>query len=111
MNYMVVGGAGFIGSHVTKRLMREEPEAEVYVYDNFSSGSEEHFEEILNDKRLHIIQGDLKDLEQITKAMECIDVVYSVASNPDIAKAISQPDIAGFGISIIRTKAPPRNTL
>lgn len=93
MKYMVAGGAGFIGSHVTKRLMREEPEADVFVYDNFSSGSEEHFEEILNDKRLHIIRGDLKDSEQITKAMEGIDIVYSLASNPDIAKAISQPDI------------------
>lgn len=93
MKYVVAGGAGFIGSHVTKRLMREEPEAEVYVYDNFSSGSEKHLEEILNEKRLHIIRGDLKDLEQLTEAMEGIDIVYSLASNPDIAKAISQPDI------------------
>ena len=93
MKYMVAGGAGFIGSHVAKRLLNEEPEAGVYVYDNFSSGSEEHFEEILNDKRLHIIRGDLKDLEQLTEAVEGIDIVYSLASNPDIAKAISQPDI------------------
>ena len=93
MKYMVAGGAGFIGSHVVKRLMREEPEAEIYVYDNFSSGSEKHLEEALNDDRLHIIRGDLKDLDQITNSVAGIDIVYSFASNPDIAKAISQPDI------------------
>lgn len=93
MKYMVAGGAGFIGSHVVKRLLNEEPEAEVFVYDNFSSGSERHLEEVLNEKRLHIIRGDIKDLEQLTGAVEEIDIVYSFASNPDIAKAISQPDI------------------
>jgi len=93
MKYMVVGGAGFIGSHVTKKLIAEKPEVEVLIYDNFSSGSEEHLGTLLNDKRLQIIKGDIKDLERLTKAVEGVDIVYSLASNPDIAKAVSQPDI------------------
>ncbi|MCI8691530.1 MAG: NAD-dependent epimerase/dehydratase family protein [Lachnospiraceae bacterium] len=93
MKYMVVGGAGFIGSHVTKSLMAEERNSQIFVYDNFSSGKREHLQEILDDKRLHIVEGDIKDLEQLTKAMEGVDIVYSLASNPDISKAISQPDI------------------
>lgn len=93
MTYMVVGGAGFIGSHVTKRLIAEEPAAQILIYDNFSSGKKDHLQEILDDKRLHIIEGDIKDLDQLTKAMEGVDIVYSLASNPDISKAIAQPDI------------------
>ncbi len=93
MNYMIVGGAGFIGSHVTKRLFKEELEAEIYIYDNFSSGKESHLKEILGEQRLHIIKDDIKDLESLTAAMKGIDIVYSLASNPDIAKAVSQPDI------------------
>lgn len=93
MNYIVLGGAGFIGSHVARRLINEEQECSVYVYDNFSSGKEHHLREILGNERLHIIHGDIKDLDKLTEAMEGTDVVYSLASNPDIAKAVVQPDI------------------
>ncbi len=93
MNYIILGGAGFIGSHVTRRLIKEEQESSVYVYDNFSSGKEEHLREILECERLHIISGDLKDLDKLTRAVEGMDTVYSLASNPDIARAVVQPDI------------------
>lgn len=93
MNYMVVGGAGFIGSHVTKRLFAEAADAQIFVYDNFSSGKEEHLQEVLGEENLHIIKGDIKDLKYLTEMMKGIDTVYSLASNPDISKAIVQPDI------------------
>ena len=92
-NYMIVGGAGFIGSHVAKRLFAEETDAHIFVYDNFSSGKEEHLQEIFGDARLHIIREDIKNLDCLTEAMKKIDTVYSLASNPDISKAVSQPDI------------------
>ena len=93
MKYIIIGGAGFIGSHVTKKLFMDEPSAQIYVYDNFSSGKEEHLQEILNKKNLHIIKKDIKDLASLTQALEGVDIVYSLASNPDISKAIAQPDI------------------
>lgn len=73
--------------------MQEELEAEVLVYDNFSSGSEAHLGDCLGDKRLRIFQNDIKDIEQLTQAIKGVDIVYSLASNPDIAKAMTQPDI------------------
>jgi len=93
MKYMIIGGAGFIGSHVTKRLLAEEPGAQVFVYDNFSSGKEQHLQNIFGEERLHILKGDIKDQDFLTKSMCGIDMVYSLASNPDISKAISEPDI------------------
>lgn len=93
MNYMVIGGAGFIGSHVVKRILEKEPNAQVSVFDNFSSGKERHLQTVLQEERLHIQKGDIKNLDFLTEAMKNIDMVYSLASNPDISKAILQPDI------------------
>lgn len=93
MNYMIIGGAGFIGSHVAKRLAAEEANAEIFVYDNFSSGKREHLQEILDYKNLHLIKADVKDLDCLAGEMKGMDTVYSLASNPDIAKAVSCPSI------------------
>ena len=43
MKTLIVGGAGFIGSHFVDRLL-EIAENEVHIYDNFTSGREWHFE-------------------------------------------------------------------
>ncbi len=91
--YFIVGGAGFIGSHLVRTLLREEGDVLVCVYDNFSSGQRWHLEEVLTDKRLSIITGDVKDLPLLSGSMKDSDVVYHFASNPDIAKAVTQPDI------------------
>jgi len=87
--YFVAGGAGFIGSHMVRRLLAR-PDANVVVYDNFSSGRAWHLPE---DGRLSIVRGDLKDLAALTEAVAGADVAFHFASNPDIAKAATQPDI------------------
>lgn len=91
MNYLVAGGAGFIGSHVTRTLLAERNK--VMVYDNFSSGTQWHLGEALSDPNLTVIKGDIKDLDCLKKAMQGIETVYHFASNPDISKAVTQPDI------------------
>lgn len=93
MKYLIIGGAGFIGSHVARRLIREETGAEVYIYDNFSSGKRQHLQEALENSRLHIVKGEIKNTDKLEKTMAGTDIVYSLASNPDIAKAMKQPDI------------------
>lgn len=93
MKYLVIGGAGFIGSHVVRRLIHEETTADIYIYDNFSSGKRDHLRDLLDNQKLHIIEGEIKDTNRLEKTMEGTDVVYSFASNPDIAKAMTQPDI------------------
>ncbi len=87
--YFVAGGAGFIGSHMVRRLL-QRPEAHAVVYDNFSSGRAWH---LPDDPRLTVVRGDLKDLPALTEAIAGSDAVFHFASNPDIAKAATQPDI------------------
>ena len=91
MRYFVIGGAGFIGSHVVRTLIKDG--FNVTIFDNFSSGEEWHLETVIRDKKLNIIKGDIKEIELLTSSMNKDDTVYHFASNPDIAKAVKQPDI------------------
>ena len=91
--YFLVGGAGFIGSHFTDRLLTDPSVAAVTLYDNFSSGREWHYEAHQGDARFRVVRGDVKDLDLLTAAMQGHDVVIHLASNPDIARAATEPDI------------------
>jgi UDP-glucose 4-epimerase len=89
--YLIVGGAGFIGSHFVDRLLGDGDEAT--VFDNFTSGRDWHLEPHADDERLRIVRGDVKDLAALSEAMAGHDVVIHLASNPDIARAATEPAI------------------
>jgi UDP-glucose 4-epimerase len=89
----ISGGAGFIGSHLTRRLLGDGSVEQIVIYDNFSSGTRGRLAEISNDRRLRVVEGDLKELPKLTAAMAGSDTVFHLAANPDIAKAVTQPDI------------------
>lgn len=90
---IVVGGAGFIGSHVVDRLLADPAIEQVTVYDNFSSGRDWHLAGHAGDNRLGVIRADVKDLVALTQAMAGHGLVVHLASNPDIAAAMSDPAI------------------
>jgi UDP-glucose 4-epimerase len=91
--YIVVGGAGFIGSHFVDRLLSDPTTRGVTVYDNFSSGRRWHLEHHLDDSRLSVVEGDVKDLARLTNAMSGHQTTIHLASNPDIAKATTDPGV------------------
>jgi UDP-glucose 4-epimerase len=89
----IVGGAGFIGSHFVDRLLAEDTTERVTVFDNFSSGREWHIAQHANDRRLNVVRGDASDLEHLAATMAGSETVIHLASNPDIARAASEPAI------------------
>jgi UDP-glucose 4-epimerase len=89
----VVGGAGFIGGHFVGRLLSSETTGQVTVYDNFSSGREWHLAAHRADPRLTVVRGDVGDLERLVAAMDGHDTVIHLASNPDIARAMTDPAV------------------
>lgn len=91
--YFIVGGAGFIGSHLCRKILSEDANSFVTIYDNFSSGKKWHLNNIIDNKNLTIIEADVKDLDVLSDSIKGNDIVYHFASNPDIAKAMTQPDI------------------
>jgi UDP-glucose 4-epimerase len=92
MRIFIAGGAGFIGSHMAGHYL-STTDSTVTIYDNFTSGREWHLEPHLGSPRLKIVRGDLKDIDTLKQAIAGSDRVYHYASNPDIAKAMVQPDI------------------
>jgi len=90
---IVVGGAGFIGSHFVDRLLADAATEVVTVYDNFSSGREWHLRGHDADDRLVVCKGDVKDLESLVDAMGGHDLAIHLASNPDIARAATEPAV------------------
>jgi UDP-glucose 4-epimerase len=90
---IIVGGAGFIGSHFVDALLADPATERVTVYDNFTSGQEWHLAEHLDDERLLIVRGDANELEALTEAMAGHELVIHLASNPDIAAAMADPAI------------------
>ena len=91
--FIIVGGAGFIGSHFTDRLLAGEAAREVTIYDNFSSGRDWHIEPHKDDPRLTVIRADVGDLGALAEAMAGMDIVIHLAANPDIALAATEPAI------------------
>ena len=92
-SYFIVGGAGFIGGHFTDRLLADPSVAAVTLYDNFSSGREWHYQPHCGDPRFRVVRGDVQDIDLLTDAMRGHEVVIHLASNPDIARAATEPDI------------------
>lgn len=90
---VVIGGAGFIGSHVVERLLNTGGDWRVRVVDNLSSGSVERLRTVAGDPRLEVLECDVKDLDRLVDAMAGADYVLHFAANPDIAAAVTQPDI------------------
>jgi UDP-glucose 4-epimerase len=92
-SYFIVGGAGFIGSHFTDRLLATDRTRRVTLYDNFTSGRAWHFEEHIRDRRLEVVRGDVHEFGRLRDAMAGHDTVIHLASNPDIAAAMTNPAI------------------
>ena len=91
--FFLAGGAGFIGSHFVDGLLGNPDVAGVTVYDNFSSGREWHLAHHDDEPRLTVVRGDVKDFDALAAAMDGHDVVVHLASNPDIARAATEPTI------------------
>ncbi|MBI2598324.1 MAG: GDP-mannose 4,6-dehydratase [Candidatus Diapherotrites archaeon] len=87
-NVLVTGGAGFIGSSLVRILLEEK--ANVFVFDNFSTGSLKLLQEI--EDRVKIIQGDVRssDIGNIF-SKNSVDVVFHLAAEPYIPSCYDRP--------------------
>lgn len=79
--FLVIGGAGLIGSHTVDALLKEDI-AEVRVYDNFARGREDNLKEALRDPRVKIfpLGGDIMHRDILDAAMKGVDGVFHFAA-------------------------------
>jgi UDP-glucose 4-epimerase len=85
--YLVTGGAGFIGSHITERLVREGHL--VRVLDDFSAGHEENLESFRSG--VELIRGDIRDKQLLSEATEGVDVVFHEAALGSVPRSVADP--------------------
>lgn len=82
--YLVTGGAGFIGSHLTEALLAQGHR--VRVLDNLSTGKRENIP-----AEAEFFEADLCDLEAIRPAFEGVDGLFHVGALPRVPLSIAQP--------------------
>lgn len=87
MNYLVTGGAGFIGSTIVRRLLSDGHA--VRVLDDFSTGLKENLTEVIDD--IELITGDIRDFDIVAKAVKKIDFVLHQAAVPSVPKSVNDP--------------------
>lgn len=78
---LVIGGAGFIGSHVVAELLKTDV-SQVVIYDNFARGKLSNIASYLQDSRCSLYPkgGDIRDIDVLNDAMQGIDGVVHLAA-------------------------------
>ena len=89
MKILVTGGAGYVGSHAVRELLKNG--YEIVVYDNLSSG----FKESLPEKDVKFIKGDLSDKDLLIDIFKerSIDAVIHLAAKIDVAESVKNPTL------------------
>jgi len=82
---LVTGGAGFIGFHLTKKLL--DSGANVTIYDNLSSGK---IENVKDNPKAKFVEGDILDLEQLL-SLEKFDLIYHLAAQVVVPYSMENP--------------------
>ncbi|MDA8019145.1 MAG: SDR family NAD(P)-dependent oxidoreductase [Thermoanaerobaculia bacterium] len=85
---LVTGGAGFIGSHLSERLL--ELGASVRVFDDFSTGLRSSLSEIADDD-LEVVEADLRDPEACRRACDGTDLVFHQAALGSVPRSMKDP--------------------
>jgi UDP-glucose 4-epimerase len=78
MKALVTGGAGFIGSHLTERLLKDGNK--VAVIDNLSTGSLDNIESFKNHSGFEFVKGDIRNIELMEPIVEQSDVIFHLAA-------------------------------
>ena len=91
MKVFVTGGAGFIGSHIVDRLIKDGHE--VTVYDNFCTGKELFIKHHLTNPRFKLVKGDTLNLDKLKEEIKQHDFVFHLQANADVRGGIEKTRI------------------
>jgi len=89
---LVAGGAGFIGSHIVDRLIREG--MDVTVLDNLYSGQLRNIKHHRDNKNFQLVQGDVRNLELVKRLAKDVDAVFNEAAVVSVLRSLEDPILA-----------------
>ncbi len=77
--FLITGGAGLMGSHITDRLLAKGA-SEIILLDNFVRGSMHNIESALKDRRVRLVKGDIRDLDLLRELATGVDGIFHMAA-------------------------------
>ncbi len=86
-HYLVTGGAGFIGSHIVRRLVADGHR--VRVLDNLSTGNMDKLADVID--RVEFIEGDLRQEADCQAACAGVEMVFHEAALPSVPRSVEDP--------------------
>lgn len=89
MRYFITGCAGFIGSSLTDKLLKQGHE--VIGFDNFSTGLAKFLTDAKKSSKFTLVEGDLLNREILTNSMKNVDAVFHLAANADVRFGTDHP--------------------
>lgn len=98
LNFLVTGGAGFIGSNIVEVLLKRG--YTVRVLDNFSTGKRENLKQF--NKDIELIEGDIRSYHIVQQAVKGIDVILHQAALPSVPRSIKDP-ITSNEVNVVGT--------
>ncbi len=90
MNYLITGGAGFIGSHLVEKLLNDKNK--IYVIDNLSTGRLSNLKQLKNFNKIIFVKSDISKKGIWIKKFKNIDCVFHLAALADIVPSINFPE-------------------
>lgn len=99
MNILVTGGAGFVGSHLVKWLVRERA-GSVTVLDNFHRGKAENLADCIDEIRL--VRADIRNPSALREALGGTELVFHLAAQSSVLGAEADADYT-FGTNVSAT--------
>ncbi len=94
-NYLITGGAGFIGSHFVRYLLDRYADVRVVVLDKLTyAGNLDNLLDVQDDPRYHFVRGDICDQETVTRVVQEheIDTIVNFAAETHVDRSIMDPD-------------------
>ena len=94
MNILITGGAGFIGSHLVRKLVTKYPDYKIYNLDKLTyAGNLENIKDIENNSNYNFLKGDITDLDSLRKIFSDYDIncVIHLAAESHVDRSILDP--------------------
>jgi UDP-glucose 4-epimerase len=101
MRILITGGAGFIGSHLCDKYVKEGHT--VVCLDNFMSGDLMNVRHLLDYRTFKLIKGDIRDFELLEKIMRDVDVVFHLAAQVHVDRSYVEPRLT-YDVNVIGTQ-------
>lgn len=113
MRILVTGGAGFIGSNLSEKLLNDPRVSLVRVFDNLATGSLKNIEAFTSNPKFQFLQGDIRQYDACVAACDTIDLITHQAALGSVPRSIADPlttnDVNITGTLNIFTAAKEKN--